>query len=164
MAKMIKCPTCGTQIEVPNAPGGQIIKCPGCGKGLKIVAKKPHPPRPEGLDAGGSVAGGSMAGGSVSAMTFTGEPPLDDLPNLDSSCAVCGKPTDPERLVEDNGRLVCPDCIKGARSRIDRPEGGAEMIDFKRPLPAQRRGHLVSVGPGLITVCVAAAFWIGCTV
>src|SRR5690242_4596952 len=112
MAKMIKCPTCGTQIEVPATPSGQIIKCPGCGKGLKLVAKKPagqaqHPTQN---------AGGSLAGQSISAMTYMGEPPaMDDLPNLDSNCVVCGRPTDPENLVEDNGRMVCPDCIKGAR-------------------------------------------------
>jgi hypothetical protein len=41
MAKMIKCPTCGTGIEVPPQASGQIVKCPGCGKGLKLVAKKP---------------------------------------------------------------------------------------------------------------------------
>ena len=41
MPKMVKCPTCGTPIEVPAVPTGQVVKCPGCGKGLKLVAKKP---------------------------------------------------------------------------------------------------------------------------
>ena len=32
MAKMVKCPTCGTAIEVPGTPMGQVVKCPGCGQ------------------------------------------------------------------------------------------------------------------------------------
>src|SRR5947208_3360347 len=100
MAKMVKCPTCGTAIEVPAVPTGQIVKCPGCGKGLKLVAKKPpgsQPPAGAGVGGGmgsgegsrGS-AGGSIAGSSVTALSFHGEPPpLDDLPNL-SACDVCG--------------------------------------------------------------------------
>ena len=59
MAKMIKCPTCGTQIEVPANPTGQIVKCPGCGKGLKLVAKKP----PGAASAAQGNPGGSVAGG-----------------------------------------------------------------------------------------------------
>src|SRR4051812_15908033 len=109
MPRMIKCPTCGTAIEVPPGAAGQVVKCPGCGKGLKLVAKKTGQP-----GGGAAASGGSIAGGSVSAMTFHGEAPaLDDLPPLDSFCEVCGRPTDPDRLVEDNGKLVCPDCIKG---------------------------------------------------
>src|SRR5438045_6849737 len=104
MAKMVKCPQCGTQIEVPTQPSGQVIKCPTCGKGLKLVAKKAggQPAGQQGsgvsLSPGGSMAGGSSAG-SISAMTFTGEPPpSDDFPNLASNCAVCGRATDPEKL------------------------------------------------------------------
>src|SRR5687768_16888048 len=143
MAKMIKCPTCGTQMEVPPQAAGQIVKCPGCGKGLKLVAKpKPGSPggaagqQPAGAGLGGH-PGGSVSGSSVSAMTFVGETPpferpgpaLDDLPSLDSNCAVCGRSVDPEDLVEDNGRLVCMDCVKGARSGMARAEGGAEVIE-----------------------------------
>src|SRR2546429_3657259 len=105
MAKMVKCPTCGTAIEVPAMPTGQVVKCPGCGKGLKLVAKKPPGSQPTaGAGAGGGsgsgkegsrgTSGGSIAGSSVTAMSFQGEPPpLDDLPNL-SACDVCGRPTE----------------------------------------------------------------------
>src|SRR6266496_662124 len=141
MAEFVKCPQCGTQIEVPAQPSGQIVKCPSCGKGLKLVAKKPagqaQAPASEGMgfSPGGSMAGGSSSG-SIAAMTFTGEPPpSDDFPNLDSNCAICGRPTNPEDLVEDNGRLVCPDCIKGARSKIDRA-GPVDAFEFKGPAPA----------------------------
>ena len=57
MAKMIKCPTCGTGIEVPPQASGQIVKCPGCGKGLKLVAKKPA-----GAGGAGGGPGASQAG------------------------------------------------------------------------------------------------------
>jgi hypothetical protein len=177
MAKMVKCPTCGTAIEVPAQLTGQILKCPGCGKGLKLVAKKPAQPpvdaakprSPGGSIAGGSVAGGSIAGGSVagasvSAMSFHGEPPsIDDPPSLDTNCAVCGRPTDPDDLVEDNGRLVCPDCIKGARSSIARPKGGAELLDFKAPAYAPvRRGKIINITPAFLAACFAALVWAGC--
>src|SRR5687768_12937988 len=108
MAKMIKCPTCQTSIEVPAQLTGQIVKCPGCGKGLKLVAKKPAgqqaPPQSPGGGLAGQSMSGSLSGQSVSAMTHMGEPPpLDDMPSLDSNCVVCGRPTDPELLTEDNG-------------------------------------------------------------
>src|SRR5687768_3568042 len=174
MAKMIKCPTCGTQMEVPPQASGQIVKCPGCGKGLKLVAKQ----KPGGQSAGAGAAagagspGGSVAGSSVSAMTYVGEAPpndrpapsLDDLPSLDSNCAVCGRPTDPNDLVEDNGRLVCPDCIKGARSRIDRPVGGADMIDFAPTNLPVRRSKMINITPSFIIGAIAAMVLIGCQV
>lgn len=186
MAKMVKCPTCGTKIEVPAQPSGQIVKCSGCGKGLKLVAKKPagQPPAAgagaaagagggsrsgtgEFRSPGGSMAGGTISG-SVSAMTFTGEPSPganEDIPSLDSNCAVCGRPTDPDRLTEDNGRMVCPDCVKGARSRIERPVGGADLVEFKAPVPAPpKRGGLITFGPGFFTGAAAAAILVGCQI
>jgi hypothetical protein len=177
MAKMIKCPTCGTQIEVPAQASGQIVKCPGCGKGLKLVAK----PKPGGGGAGGGSPhagagvgghpGGSVAGSSVSAMTYVGDaPPLDppasafdDMPSLDSNCAVCGRATDPDELVEDNGRLVCGDCIKGARSAIARPEGGADLIDFKPAAGPIRRGKLINFTPSFFAGLLAALIFVVCT-
>jgi hypothetical protein len=176
MAKMIKCPTCGTQIEVPPQASGQIVKCPGCGKGLKLVAKSKSPSAgQQGAGAGlpgGSVAGGSVAGSSVSAMTFVGDVPpvdrpganLDDLPSLDSNCAVCGRATDPNDLIEDNGRLVCPDCVKGARSSIERPAGGAEMIDFAPSSPMVRRGPLIQITPSFIGGSVAALIFVALSI
>ena len=163
MARMIKCPTCGTQIEIQSA-GGQVIKCPGCGKGLKLVAKKPPgagaPAREPGASSHGSVAGGSVAGGSVSAMSFHGEPPAGDLPSLDSNCAVCDRPTDPEDLVEDNGKLICRDCVKGARSRIERPAGGTELLDFKQAAPAPlKRGRVINFTPAFFAACLAGLVW-----
>src|SRR5439155_18830165 len=171
MAKMIKCPTCGTQIEVPPQLTGQIVKCPGCGKGLKLVAKKPagqaQAPMPGGgginLSPGGSMAGGSSAG-SIAAMTFTGEPPPDDMPNLDSNCAVCGRVTSPDELIEDNGRLVCPDCVKAARSRIDRA-GPVDTFEFKGPAPAPvKRANIISITPAFIIGVLAALVLIACQV
>lgn len=170
MAKMIKCPTCGTQIEVPANPTGQIVKCPGCGKGLKLVAKKPAgaPSAAQG-SPGGSVAGGSLSGATVSAMTYHGESPAsspaDDMPNLDSVCAVCGRATEPEDLVEDNGKLVCRDCIKGARSRIDRPTGGAEEFQFKGPASAPvKRSPIINPTISLVIFVIAAIVLIICQV
>lgn len=168
MAKIIKCPTCQTPIEVPAQLTGQIVKCPGCGKGLKLVAKKPAgqqaPPQSPGGGLAGQSMSGSLSGQSVSAMTYAGEPPpLDDMPSLDSNCVVCGRATDPEELIEDNGRMVCPDCIKGARSRIDRPAGGAEMLGFKAPMPAPvRRGNIINISPSFLIGAVAALVLIGC--
>jgi hypothetical protein len=173
---MVKCPTCGTQIEVPATPTGQVVKCPGCGKGLKLVAKKPAG-QAAGAGGGGGMGagnegsrgsgspGGSVAGSSVTAMSFHGEPPpIDDLPNLES-CAVCGRPTEFERLVEDNGRMVCPDCIKGARSKIARSSAPPDMIGFKqgeyRPV---KRAKLVNVTPAFIGAIIAAIVWAGCQV
>ena len=152
MAKMIKCPTCGTQIEVQSADG-QVIRCPGCGKGLKLVAKKlpgGAPAREMGLSQGASQ-------GSMAAMSFHGElPPSDDMPSLDANCDVCGRPTDPEKLIEDNGRMICPDCEKGARSRIDRPVGGTEMLEFKPAVPApMKRGRVINLTPAFFAACLA---------
>src|SRR5687768_2270239 len=177
MAKMIKCPTCGTQIEVPPGAAGQIVKCPGCGKGLKLVAKaKPGGPggagagqQPHGNAGFGGHPGGSVSGSSVSAMTFVGEPPpaeraapsLDDLPSLESNCAVCGRPVEPEQLIEDNGRLVCIDCIKGARSGIARAEGGAELIDFKPAALPGKRGKLINFTPAFFLAVLAALVLVG---
>jgi len=173
MAKMIKCPTCGTQIEVPPQASGQIVKCPGCGKGLKLVAKpKPGAPPAGQQHAGaglGGHPGGSVSGSSVSAMTFVGETPpaerpgpaLDDLPSLDSNCAVCGRPVEPDDLIEDNGRLVCIDCVKGARSGMARPEGGAELIDFKPAGMPVRRGKLISFSPSFFIGVLAALILLG---
>jgi hypothetical protein len=175
MAKMIKCPTCGTPIEVPANADGQVVKCPGCGKGLKLVARKRSPASTgaHAAGAGNSVAGNSVTGTSVSGITLgAGEAPSnragsyspDDLPNLDAMCAVCGRSTDPDDLVEDNGKLVCPDCIKGARSKIDRPEGGADLVDFK---PAAyvptKRTKLVHITPSLIAVVAIGLVYLGCS-
>jgi hypothetical protein len=169
MAKMIKCPTCQTQIEVPAQPTGQVVKCPGCGKGLKLVAKKKDPAAGGAgmqLTASGSPINpnSSLSGGSVSAMTFHGEPPSpDDLPNLDTNCQVCGRPTPFDELVEDNGKLVCGDCIKGARSSIARPVGGAAMVDFKAPeYRPSRRAKLINITPAFLAAIVMGLIWLGC--
>ena len=170
---MIKCPTCGTQIQVPPQAAGQIVKCPGCGKGLKLVAKaKPAGQQQQSAGTGMGMSanpGGSVAGGSVSALTFVGDvppidragPALDDMPSLESNCAVCGRATDPNDLVEDNGRLVCMDCVKGARSAIARPEGGAELIDFKPSAAPVRRGKLINFSPSFFVGTLAALVLIG---
>ncbi|MEO6436694.1 MAG: hypothetical protein ABIP55_13165 [Tepidisphaeraceae bacterium] len=172
MAKMINCPTCGTQIEVQQA-AGQVIKCPGCGKGLKLVSKRPpgSPPREPGAtspgaSSQGSLAGGTIAGGSISAMTYHGDPPpMDDMPSLDSSCAVCGRPTDPDQLIEDNGKLICRDCVKGARSRIDRPTGGTDLLEFKPPVPRPgKRGRIINFTPAFFAACLAGLVWGGCEI
>jgi hypothetical protein len=171
MAKMVKCPTCGTPIEVPPQASGQVVKCPGCGKGLKLVAKKPSvsPSAGSPASAGGSMAGGSLSGASISAMTYAGEslappPAMDDLPSLDSNCAVCGRPTDPEQLVEDNGRLVCPDCIKGARSGIARPDRPPEILDFAAAATASRRSKMINITPGFLIGAVAVLVLISCQI
>src|SRR5439155_21405681 len=177
MAKMVKCPTCGTQIEVPAQPAGQVIKCPGCGKGLKLVVKKPagagpaaSAPIAPGAGAGAPVApaaraphgthgpGGTIGGGSIAAMTFTGaEPPADDMPALDATCAVCGRLTDPTELVEANGKLVCRDCIKGARSKIERPGEAPEMLGFKAAAyQPVRRVNLIQIAPITLVGALAA--------
>ena len=75
MAKMIKCPTCGTQIEVPAQPTGQVVKCPGCGKGLKLVAKKP-PGQPAG---GGTAEVGSGSRRASGRFDFRQQRLGDDL-------------------------------------------------------------------------------------
>jgi hypothetical protein len=169
MAKMIKCPTCQTQIEVPAQPTGQVVKCPGCGKGLKLVAKKKDPAGGGAgmqLTASGSPINpnSSLSGGSVSAMSFHGEPaPPDDLPNLDTNCQVCGRPTPFDELVEDNGKLVCGDCIKGARSSIARPVGGAEMVGFKAPeYRPSRRAKLINITPAFLAAIALGLIWLGC--
>ncbi len=169
MAKMIKCPTCQTQIEIPAQLTGQVVKCPGCGKGLKLVVKKKDPAAGGAgiqLSASGSPINpnSSLSGGSISAMSFHGEPaPPDDLPNLDTNCQVCGRPTPFDELTEDNGKLVCRDCIKGARSSIARAAGGAEMIDFKaadyRP---SRRAKLINITPAFLAAIALGLVWIGC--
>jgi hypothetical protein len=175
MAKMIKCPTCGTQIEVPAQLTGQVIKCPGCGKGLKLVAKKKEPTPGGGIqlsasgtpiNSGGSMAGGSMSGQTVSAMSFHGEPPPpDDMPNLDTVCQVCGRPTEFDQLAEDNGKLVCRDCIKGARSGMARRAGGAEMVEFKAPeYRPYRRAKMINFTPALLLAICMAIIWCICQV
>jgi hypothetical protein len=79
-------------------------------------------------------------------------------------CAVCGRVTDPDKLVEDNGKLVCPDCIKGARSRVDRAEGGAPLIDFKAPAVPMRRSRMIPITPRFLIGAIAAAIFVACQV
>jgi hypothetical protein len=159
MAKVVKCPTCSSTIPVPPEAIGQIVKCPGCGKSLKLKAKAPRP--------AGSLhdsASSQSTSGSIAAMTFAGDAAqasdsanLNDPPELDGECAVCGRPTPADQLREDNGRLVCRDCIKGARSRVERPAGGADLLALKQAAAAPpKRGQLIKVGPMFLAGCAAA--------
>src|SRR5918993_4538652 len=104
MAKIIKCPNCGDNVEVPpDATGaGQIVTCEGCGTALRLHGRR------SGGDGGSGVSpsAGTMSG-SMSA-TQLGPADPSDPPSLGMECAVCGTAVDDlSELTEDRGRLVC---------------------------------------------------------
>src|SRR4051794_17758989 len=118
MAKIIRCPNCGENVEVPPNPTGQMVTCVACGTVLRLKSKKDASGGKGDPSASknGSLSG-SMTGtmsGSLSATTITPppSPSSDDPPALGSSCEICGKEFDPTDLIEDRGTLTCRGCMK----------------------------------------------------
>jgi hypothetical protein len=162
MAKSIKCPTCGSAIEITPQAVGQVVKCPGCGRGIKLVAKQ-KPGTPSGAAGGARVGGPNDSMSSTrmneSQRSYVGEPAItDEPPRLDATCESCGKITDQADLVEDEGRLICKECA--VASAAQRSEGAA--IDFAPPtyVPS-RRGNLINFTPITFVFLFFALMWLG---
>lgn len=143
MAKIIACPTCGENVEIPPGSAGQVIKCAACGTPIKLVSKKKSDPR----DAYGSSAG-SFAGASGSSYTVpeSNEWGNDDPPSL-GECAQCGTVlADPTQLVEDRGRLICPNCA--GRSKVAKRE---DVQSFRpRSAEAASAAPIAFTGPATV--------------
>src|SRR5688500_18784075 len=168
MAKIIKCPKCGENVEIPPNAAGTVVKCANCGTGLRIKAKT----QPAGGGGGetdrsqGSM-GGSISGsmsGTVIGQTGYGqqvptEPDADAPRSLGSECAVCGRAVDPDDLIEDRGQLVCSKCAK--RPARGAAGAGAAMAPALMPEPdfnpALRHGPMINVNGAFIGGCAALA-------
>ena len=66
MAKIIRCPNCGENVEIPPNPTGQMVTCIACGTVLRLKSRK---------DAARTDATGGSVGGSMSNTTL--EPSWD---------------------------------------------------------------------------------------
>lgn len=176
MAKIIACPTCGENVEIPPGSAGQVVKCSACGTAIKLVSRK--------KPVSGSSPGASNADTMSSTGTFAGSytaPPntpnwgSDDPPSL-GECAQCGSVlADPSQLIEDRGRLICPNCA--AKSPVSqredvhsyRPRPGnadaAPTIGFKEPETiVARHGPFISFDLMTIGGTFAGAIAIGATI
>ena len=161
MAKFIKCPTCGTPIEVNPQELGQIVRCPGCGKGIKLVAKqKPGPSTGGSASSAGTYYAGPSASVSSSdtQRSFMGEPALDEPPRLDATCAVCGKLVDEADLVEERGQMMCKECAVADRAA----HADSGMIEYAPPpyVPT-KRGNIINLTPMFFVFCFFALAWGG---
>ena len=175
MAKIIRCPNCGENVEIPPNASGQIVTCIACGTAMRLKSKK---------DAGlgerkpGDLSHGSMSGsmsgtlsGSMSATRITSDSVQasgDDPPDLGSTCDVCGRSVDASELTEDRGKLACRDCIKGARSSRPRALKSAaeeDLIPFAGPSSfGPRRAGVFTFGMPFFAGVAALAIYIGCSV
>lgn len=169
MAKIIKCPKCGENVEIPSNAAGTVVKCAGCGAGLRIKARTQPPAGGEADRSHGSMSGsmsgtisGSMSG-TVIGQTGYGqpapqEPDADGPPSLGSECAVCGRSVDPDELIEDRGRLVCSRCAKRPAHRPG--AAGAVAMDEPQLAPEPqyapaRHGPMISINAAFLTGCAA---------
>jgi len=165
MAKIIRCPNCGENVEIPPNPTGQMVTCVACGTVLRLKSKKSAQ-----QDDHGSMSGSAM-GGSMSATTIaqSSDRSSDDPPSLGSECEVCGQSFDPGDLVEDRGKLTCRACMKkqgkatgGITSRMARNEGAA-TFDFADAGPTgPRRGKMINFGMPFFGGAFAAVLVIAC--
>lgn len=165
MAKIIRCPNCGENVEVPANPTGQIVTCIACGTAMRLKSRKDagDPPRTD--PSAGSLSG--SLGGTMSATQFSSdavETSPDDPPSLGAECGVCGRPTDPSELVEDRGHLTCRDCIKGARSSRARTKsfGDEELIPFRPPDVPSRRGRMITFSTPFFAAVAALVVYVAC--
>ena len=180
MAKIIRCPNCGENVEIPPNASGQIVTCIACGTAMRLKSKKDAGggERKPGDSSHGSLSGsmsGSMSGtlsGSMSATRITTSDSVqasgDDPPDLGSTCDVCGKSVDASELTEDRGKLACRDCIKGARSSRPRAMRGAsddDLIPFAGPSSfGPRRAGVFTFGMPFFAGLALLAIYIGCSV
>jgi hypothetical protein len=169
MAKIIRCPNCGENVEVPPNPTGQIVTCIACGTAMRLKSKKDAGERKPGDSSQGSLSG--SLSGSMSATRITSDTvqaSSDDPPDLGSTCDVCGRSVDPSELTEDRGKLACRDCIKGARSSRPRALKGAsdsDLIPFSSaPDYGPRRAGVFTFGMPFFVGLAALAVYIGCSV
>src|SRR5688500_16127622 len=169
MAKIIRCPNCGENVEVPPNPTGQIVTCIACGTAMRLKSRKDAGERKPGDSSQGSLSG--SLSGSMSATRITSDTvqaSSDDPPDLGSTCDVCGRSVDPSELTEDRGKLACRDCIKGARSSRPRALKGAsddELIPFSgAPNFGPRRAGVFTFGMPFFVGVAALAVYIGCSV
>lgn len=164
MAKIIRCPNCGENVEIPPNPTGQIVTCIACGTAMRLKSRK-DVGQPQSDASGGSI-GGSLSG-SMSATRITSDAVQtspDDPPSLGGECEVCGKSADPAELIEDRGHLTCRDCVKGARSSLPRTQAFTEqeLIPFRAPEMPSRRGRMVTFGMPFFLGCAALLVYVAC--
>jgi hypothetical protein len=166
MAKIIRCPNCGENVEIPPNPTGQMVTCISCGTVLRLKSRKAA--QQEGDQSHGSIGGASM-GGATTIVQPSDRSSSDDPPSLGSECEVCGQSFDPSELVEDRGKLTCRACMKkqgkptgGITSRMARNESAA-MFDFAEAGPTRpRRGKMITFGPPFFGGAFAAVLVIAC--
>lgn len=169
MAKIIRCPNCGENVEIPPNPTGQIVTgqivtCIACGTAMRLKSRK------DAGQSGGDPSAGSLSGslgGSMTATRITSgsvQTSPDDPPSLGGECEVCGRPTDPSKLVEDRGHLTCRDCVKGAKSSRARTKSFSDeqLIPFRAPNMPSRRGRMITFGTPFFVGVAALAVYIAC--
>lgn len=171
MAKNIACPTCGETVPIPPGAAGTVIKCDQCGTPIKLVSRKKSggagAPEGSGVSSTGAYGGGMEDAGAWG----------DDPPAL-GECAQCGSVlADPSQLVEDRGRMICPNCA--ARSTVSaredvhsyRPRAGdaaaAPVIGFSEPTQVvARHGPLITMNLATLggalagSIAIAATVWL----
>src|SRR5687768_7198919 len=167
MAKIIKCPKCGENVEIPPNAAGTVVKCGACGTGLRIKARPAQAggeqDRSQGSMSGsksGSISGslaGTVIGQTGYAQPPPQEPDSDGPPSLGSECAVCGRSVDPDDLIEDRGKLVCSKCAK----RPSRAAGAAGGMSTPQLAPAPgfdpalRHGPMITINGAFLAGCAA---------
>ena len=166
MAKIIRCPNCGENVEVPANPTGQIVTCVACGTAMRLKSKKDAGDKPRGDSSHGSLSGSLSGSMTATRITDQVQASSDDPPNLGGECEVCGKPVDPSELVEDRGHMTCRDCIKGARS--SRPRAAAkfsdsDLIPFAGPTGGgPRRANVITIGMPFYLGAAALVLYVAC--
>ncbi|MGB7159104.1 MAG: hypothetical protein WBD40_13630, partial [Tepidisphaeraceae bacterium] len=163
MAKIIRCPNCGENVEVPANPTGQVVTCIACGTALRLKSRKKN-------DSGVGDASTGSKGGSLSGSMTTiaqspgyGQASSDDPPSLGTECEVCGQTVDPSDLLEDRGRMVCRTCLKKPKPTGKAPKFD-NLIPFAEPDAPAPRGQLITMGPALMGGLLALAIFAGCQV
>lgn len=165
MAKIIRCPNCGENVEVAANPAGQIVTCIACGTAMRLKSKKDAGDKPRGDASQGSLSGTLSGSMSATRITDNVQASPDDPPSLGGECEVCGRPTDPDELIEDRGHLTCRDCIKGARSSRPRAAklGDGDLIPFAGPTSGgSRRGKMLTFGFPFFAGTAALAIYVAC--
>jgi hypothetical protein len=142
MAKLLKCPTCGENIELPAELSGQVMRCAGCGTAIKVKVRRGGPLPPATPDVTPAAA--------ESALPELAPKPASAAPATSGQCPICGGTYEPSSLVLEHGRLVCRNCLAKMRGR--QPQGIIEVSSEELTEIVSVPGPIITMGP---------AFWIG---
>lgn len=164
-------------MPIPPGAAGTVIKCANCGTPIKLVSRKKPGGAGSASEESATTPPGAFSGPYAGTFDDASGFASDDPPAL-GECAQCGSVlADPSQLIEDRGRLICPNCA--ARSKISarddvhsyraRPEDAAAepAIGFREPEQiVVRHGPLISlnlatIGAGLAgCIAIAATIWL----